>query len=623
MLIENINYLRKHYRQIRDYFKENEEMLLEEPIEVVQSKTGIPTLQVRTESGSLLLHSKYNPEQEAERLVQKYKDEMDQYQHVLFYGVGLGYHVEAFLKEFPNISFSMYEPSPAIFYHYLSTKRLESLPVKQLTNLYLETSSRTSLKSLVHHTNELNGNMLLVPLPSYERVFKESYQTFLNQFKKSMQNKKFSFHTNLAFEKRWTVNSMKNFPEVIKTPNILHKKNEGIFKDNPVIIVSAGPSLNEELENLKYIKQNRLAYIFAVGSANKTLIKHGLIPDAVCSYDPKAVNYLVVEEIKTNKIDIPLIFGSSVGFETLENYPGPKIHFITSQDTVSGYYLDEERSDYFIVDDAPSIAIITFQILSRLNASTVILVGQNLAYRDNRFYSSGIEYEGRSTSVSKSDLDKAMTVKDVQGKEVLTNESFLRMKSALEYYISKSKMNVINTTKGGAAISGTTFESLEEVINQKLTNAVVDEKWYHDLNYFYDAENIWKRQSDMDKATTEIGNIVDGLTTRLRQIEYLTDRKQSKELEKEFVGLDKEFKKLRKNVYYRTFLHPMLRVPYEFTEKKVKNVKFEHNQIVKGTTIVRAYSRFIYECKKTLNQTLPFYQELESTTAKESLKGEY
>ncbi|WP_053218580.1 motility associated factor glycosyltransferase family protein [Virgibacillus senegalensis] len=623
MLIENINYLRKHYRQIRDYFKENEEMLLEEPIEMVQSKTGIPTLQVHTESGSLLLHSKYNPEQEAERLVQKYKDEMDQYQHVLFYGVGLGYHVEAFLKEFPNISFSLYEPSPAIFYHYLSTKRLESLPVKQLTNLYLETSSRTSLKSLVHHTNELNGNMLLVPLPSYERVFKESYQTFLKQFKKSMQNKKFSFHTNLAFEKRWTVNSMKNFPKVIKTPNILHKKNEGIFKDNPVIIVSAGPSLNDELENLKYIKQNRLAYIFAVGSANKTLIKHGIIPDAVCSYDPKAVNYLVVEEIKTNKIDIPLIFGSSVGFETLENYPGPKIHFITSQDTVSGYYLDEDRSDYFIVDDAPSIAIITFQILSRLKASTVILVGQNLAYRDNRFYSSGIEYEGRSTSVSKSDLDKAMTVKDVQGKEVLTNESFLRMKSVLEYYISKSKMNVINTTKGGAAISGTIFESLEEVINQKLTNAVVDEKWYHDLNYFYNVENIWKRQSDMDKARDEIGNIMDGLTTRLRQIEYLTDRKQSKELEKEFVGLDKEFKKLRKNIYYRTFLHPMLRVPFEFTEKKVKNVKFEHNQIVKGTTIVRAYSRFIYECKKTLNQTLPFYQELESTTAKESVKGEY
>jgi len=38
-----------------------------------------------------------------------------------------------------------------------------------------------------------------------------------------------------------------------------------MFKDKPAILVSAGPSLDYEIENLRYIKENGLAYISQSG----------------------------------------------------------------------------------------------------------------------------------------------------------------------------------------------------------------------------------------------------------------------------------------------------------------------------------------------------------------------
>ena len=59
--------------------------------------------------------------------------------------------------------------------------------------------------------------------------------------------------------------------EVLSIPNILMEK-KGEFKKKPAIIVAAGRSLNEEIENIRHVIDNGLSYIFSVGSAINTLI---------------------------------------------------------------------------------------------------------------------------------------------------------------------------------------------------------------------------------------------------------------------------------------------------------------------------------------------------------------
>mgnify|MGYP001187642567 CR=1 FL=1 len=87
------------------------------------------------------------------------------------------------------------------------------------------------------------------------------------------------------------------------------------------------------------------------------------MPDAVCTYDPGQKNQLVFEKMIEKGInDIPMIFGSSVGYETLQKYDGPKVHFITSQDKTSMYFLQEQIDQNDLINDSPSIAVMMFQL---------------------------------------------------------------------------------------------------------------------------------------------------------------------------------------------------------------------------------------------------------------------
>lgn len=186
------------------------------------------------------------------------------------------------------------------------------------------------------------------------------YDSIVSFFK----NEKNKIVTSFSFQKRWTINAIKNFPTIVKTPNILKDVERSQFKDKSAIIVAAGPSLNEEFENLRQIKdKGGLAYIFSVGSAINSLIDQGgIYPDATCTYDPQERNQMVIQKVKDKNItNIPLIFGSTVGYETLDDYNGPMLHMFTSQDTLAPPFLLREVDDFKVVYDAPSIAVVTYQ----------------------------------------------------------------------------------------------------------------------------------------------------------------------------------------------------------------------------------------------------------------------
>ncbi|QTN00389.1 DUF115 domain-containing protein [Sediminibacillus dalangtanensis] len=617
MLIDNINYLRKHYRSIRAFLKNNEDELLAKPINVVKSRTGQPSLEILSKTGMVSIHSKYDPEKEAQRLIEKYEKDIHQYKQVFFYGVGMGYHVKAFMERHPNLTYTLYEPQPAVFYHFLSNKKIEDFNEKQIKNIYLGTSEDDVKQMVSQFVNQLGNNVLFVSLPSYEKIFEKEYQFFLTLFKNKMKDKKTSFFTNLAFEKLWTINSMKNFPEVLSTPNILNSGNSSIMEGLPVILVSAGPSLSNELENLRYIKKNKLAYIFAVGSANKALINNDIIPDAVCTYDPQDHNYKVYEELINKGLEVPLIFGSSVGYETIKRYSGPKVHMIMSQDTVSQYYLGKEETDA-VINDASSIAIVTLQLLVRLKVSSIILVGQNLAYKGSEFYSKGIDYSsmGKEYSITEEVKNKAITIKDVNGNNILTSKGFFNMKQELEQYISSTNIKVFNTTVGGASIKGTTFIPLNELILTHLSFPVVDDNWFTKLNIHYDLDKVKEKQEAMNSSFKEYGVLIENLEKILDQINSLVNKHQVNNLERQFNKLDKEFKRLSDNSYYKVFIKPMVRISLEVTIKNIQSIRFTKDQVLKGKTIVKIFDKFLSECKIDAKNIIPVYSTFEQSYKK-------
>jgi hypothetical protein len=611
ILIDNLNVMKKSHPNILDKLQKNSKG--NPALYVEESKSGDPTLLMKQNGKAVYIHSKYNPKDEAEKFISQFTD-IEQYQHVLFYGFGFGYHVEAFAEKYPNVSFSIYEPNPEVLYLYLSHKRIQNLPTNQLKHLYVEHESHDMLNAMNHFVDRIKDQVLLITHPSYERLWVEQHQQFAEVFRQILSNKRFSLRTNFVFERRWTINSLMNFKYVLNSPDMINGKKE-FFKDKPAILVAAGPSLEEDIEHIRYIKENGLAYIFAVGSAIKALLSYGVYPDAACTYDPQGHNVKVFEKVIEEGIsNIPLVFGSSVGFETVEKYPGPKLHMITSQDTISQYMLKLPPLETpEIIYDAPSIAVITVQLLHKLGCNPIILAGQNLAFKNDQFYSTGIQYDNRPTQLSNTEKENALMVEDVYGKSITTNDSFNRMRKEMEKLITAyhSEHQFINTTKGGAKIAGTAFKDIEELIKESLKNKVVDSNWYENNSEFeYNLDYLNEKTEFLYYQFEQIKSLIALVTKQLVDVKKAGKSANVELLNKATQKFDKTFKKIQKNQFYDVFLKPLKRVQFELLLKNIEAFRYEKDPVVKSEQIVKHFGKYMTECKQDIDTLEPLYAHM-------------
>lgn len=610
ILIDNRNILRIKHRTLLNELVEIESRTSENNIMVEHSRKGPLTLKINCNGKSQYLHSKYDPESEAERFIEELRD-IEKYDHILFLGIGLGYHIKQIMNKYPSMKFSLYEPNKEILFHYLSNYNLKELPVSNLHKIFSFTQNKSLRYEIQLLIQELGNNVFIAPLPVYEKIYQKEITIVMEILREILKEKKSSLITDVSFQKRWTINSIKNFPYVIKTPNILLDVDKSAFQGKPAIIVAAGPSLTDEFENLKYIKENGLAYIFSVGSAINALIEHDIYPDAACTYDPSILNQKVILKIKDKGIlDIPLIFGSSVGYETLQDYPAPMLHMITSQDTIAPFFISSLKKNDIVLD-ASSIAVVTFQLLKLLGCNQIILVGQNLGYKKNQRYAAGIKYDHVENKLSDKEIEKSIITKDVHGNNIQTTDVYNKMRKQLEMYIqSSTEIEVINTTRGGAHIEGSIFKPLSEVILEKLNVKVVEINWYSVTNT-YDKEFIHKQRWKMDTYQLECERIIKNLINELKEINKFIDKYLFDHLEQQFVRFDKEFNKLKENTFYKSFIGPMLRVQNQRLKEETKNIRFRKNLKLKGEEVVKSYGSFLAECQAHLQFVVPFYKELQ------------
>ncbi|MGG1552420.1 motility associated factor glycosyltransferase family protein [Paenibacillus ferrarius] len=598
-LNRNYQLLSKSFSPLVKAMKSIEDQCAGKPIHVVPSKSQELTMFLEGTDSPVYIHSQYDPKREAESIINQYRD-VEEYEHVLFYGVGLGYHIEEFMKRYPNKKVIMYEPQIPFFYHYLNSRSMENINFKNVENIVLEVSADDVDTYMVKYIEELNGKLLVITLPVYERIYADRTKYFINRVKRIVSHITTELQTNLVYEKLWTLNSSYNFSKVLQTPSVIRDL-KSTFSGKPVILVAAGPSLNDEIDNLKRIKASKTAFIFAVGSANKTLLTNGIYPDAVCSYDPIQYNHVVLQEIiESNIMSIPLIFGSSVGKNTLLNYPGPLFHFVTGQDTISYYYLNGEEmlNKKEIIGDQPSIAVVMVDILCKLEVSQLILVGQNLAFRDDRYYSSNINYETRSEYLSKEEKLRFVQVESVDGEAINTFPELDIMRKSIEEVIrNQLNVEVINTTVGGAAIKGTKFVRLDTVMKKSLTKEIVNDTWFEVANGGYDRVFAFNKFKAMEREYDRLGLFLNNIVKIMKKIENAVNSRDIKRINKLFVEFDKAFSEILKNEYYKVYVQPMIRSHFNIFNRSINKLKEIIDPIEKGRNVVDIFGKYLYQCE--------------------------
>ncbi|MBC3797062.1 motility associated factor glycosyltransferase family protein [Acetobacterium tundrae] len=587
MLADNIVFLKKNYPTLYEALKNDEDKIKKSSIVLEDTKNNYKTLKMTKGDKTLYLHSKYDPIREAESIIDKLeeREEIDTNSHVIFYGLGLGYHIDAFVRRFPDTTFSLYEPSEEVFEIFLNYKKLKDLPIKKMIAVQCEVNTEAMddfFNTVLINTDK---KTIIMDLPIYQNAFEEQYTQFSNRFMEAIKSKRSLLNTNYSFQNRWILNSVNNFDKVLNTPNIL-MQDKNNFKNKTAILVSAGPSLDYEIENLHTIKEKGLAYIFSVGSAINTLLYNDILPDAMCTYDPKEENRTVFKKVNEMKINtIPMLFGSSVGYEVLKDYTGPQYHMITSQDTVSNYFLKEkDGKEIDKVNDAPSIAVVTLELLSKLEFSTIILVGQNLAYKDEKNYAKGIDYH-------QNDIEeiKEQKIKDVLGNEILTSVSFNDMRKQMEFYIKSLNISVINTTVGGAQIEGAKFIPMDNVINDILQHKIVQGDEFKSLmqSDLYDKEYLQSKINLLDDEFTDYVGLLSKIKQHILKVRELLDISNTKQAGIMYERLDSYIVKLEANDFFNVIAMPMNRVQYEILSNDVQRIKREKNELKRLKRLIK------------------------------------
>ncbi|ATF15926.1 motility associated factor glycosyltransferase family protein [Brevibacillus sp. HB1.4B] len=611
LLIDNITFLKKFCPTTWQYIKDREEHIRHENIRVETTKNEKLTIVVKTETGWNYLHSKYNPDAEAEKILNENTNYAGK--HVFFYGIGLGYHVEEFIRTNPEVTFSIYEPNLEVFYGLLSHKKISDLANKHTKNIFVGEDKSSLSQNLQNFINSVNEEVIFVILPSYERIFKEQTIQFIEEFRDKVFNKRAGIAANNFYEKWIPINGIINLPTTFKTPNILHELPQE-FKGKPAILVAAGPSLDYEYENLRYIKDNGLAYIFSVGSSINSLIENNIYPDAACSYDGSPENHLIFKKVVELGItNIPLIYGSIVGYETIRQYPGQLLNFLVGRDVLAPLLLkreDGKKLDY--VDNSKSIAIITLQMLYKLGFNMVVLVGQNLAYSKDRWYSKGVEFYGEISEQQKKD---AIVVKDVEDNDIYTNRGLDVFRKEMEFYVNQyHDLEVINTTKGGAKIAGTSYQPLEQVIAERLTKKqIVNENWLTKKEINFDSGYFEKQFEWILEQQLKLENSYDLLEDTLEEMKKAVSSKNLKKLDRLFTEFDRLFDKLQDNKVYLLLIQSMNTNTFETILKMFQELRFKKDPIVKAERVINEFGSYLSSCRADLDTVKKL---LESTSEK-------
>lgn len=569
------------------------------------SKCGLPTLTMEREGKEYYIHSKYNPEEEARQLLLQYPD-IQKYSHIVFWGVGLGYHLENIIKNSPNVSISLIEPSLETLYYFFSKPDFHEVFLPKIKNICLS----DELGEIAQMIRLFKGETLLIPLPSYISIYREEYRKFNEIFQKIANARRILLSVNSTYEKKWALNTIHNFRHLLTTPSIFECVD--YFTNKPALIVAAGPSLLEEIPHLRRIKDEGLAYIFAAGSGLVPLLNHNIIPDAICAYDPNNAGKVVLQKLLDEGLEskIPLIFGSSVGEEIPNLYPGKKFHFINSQDTVTPFYLKPKNGKPItFVNDSSTVSAILVQILSKLNCNPIIFVGQNLAYKNNQTYAQGIGYY--HTGLTEAQQANVIKVEDVDGGWVETCEDYKIMRDDLALYIkSNNNREFFNTTQGGAKIDGAPFIPLRDLIIQKLNQKVVSLEWVNLDSVSYD-------RLFMDEQKLRINSEIDrnkhfeGIFTRYLEIVKEVDTLNNPKLIELVVSWGESLKNLFGNRFYQVFLKRMLRLEVELLENELTDSELETDNLRKYHIILNGYARFSQKYLDDLEVVIQLYHRLE------------
>lgn len=268
-----------------------------------------------------------------------------------------------------------------------------------------------------------------------------------------------------------------NLPAIARHPSIAALR--GRFAGVPAILVSPGPSLEKNVHALREVRGRAL--VIAMSHALLALARAGVVPDLAIATDSQDLRY------HFDGAPVAAMGGLVLGAAVHPDlFALPARRFFTvGANTHVDAWLYEAMEPHTPVPSGGSVATTAFALARAWGAGPIVLVGQDLAFSEGRFYASSsvdgaarleargaaaADVRGGSEGLAKLGAEGArlelVEVPGYHGGAVVTSRAFAVARRFFEEEIRRlgETCAVYNCTEGGARIAGAIQTPLADLV---------------------------------------------------------------------------------------------------------------------------------------------------------------
>ena len=311
---------------------------------------------------------------------------------VLVFGLGVG-HVLRALRDRVQSPIIVFDPSPGLLRTYLQQGPCDLSGLYIVANMIELEATWPVLAGDVQHSQ-------FIVTPGYAELFPEELQTARQAIQSTVEDTQMIENTRRARYPEWITHALQNVALATRySPALaLAKKYESV----PAFIIGAGPSLDKNVHLLKEAAQKGI--VFVVDAAGKSLDRLGVVPQFVVYLEAMNLTNVLCSLSYSDKSILAVAITSHP--EASATYPGPVMPFHENMLAVHciGEFLNVPTC--FV---GGSVSTCAFSLAQQMGCSPVVLVGQDLAYTNNKTHADSSAFGGSTISL---DADKGRITYD-------------------------------------------------------------------------------------------------------------------------------------------------------------------------------------------------------------------
>lgn len=483
---------------------------------VEAAKTGVPTASVMPPGADrpVSVHSRVDPLAEAARFAGSVEVGQD-FCYVVS-GFGLGHHLKALVARLKGDAFLVVtEPNLGMLKAALETVDLAELLTGDRC-IILATDDKGEVQSrLEPHSTLMMMGAKFISHPPSERVagaFHAALRKIITDF---MTYCRMSLVTLVTNSRTTCRNIVNNLPLYLSTPPIDLLRDR--FKGFPGIVVSAGPSLRKNIDRLAELQDR--AVLVAVQTTFKMLLDRGIRPHFVTSLDYHEMSKRFFEGVgdvgRTH-----LVIEPKVTWHVPDHYPGP---ISVLGNSFARLCVGDGLGARDGLKAGATVAHLAFYLALYVGCDPIILVGQDLAYTNHVYYAPGVAIHGlwrpqlnRFSTLEMMEWERIvrtrhilMKVKDIQGRDIYTDEQLFTYLQQFEGDFSAVPGRVIDATEGGVRKAGTQVMSLVEAAGRYCTRRIPEERLaYREQTRWYDPSRLEAGRAELGRRIEEVDEML-------------------------------------------------------------------------------------------------------------------